>query len=785
MIVRDLTMQQETQKKDFFISYNKADRAWAEWIAWQLEEAGYSTVVQAWDFRPGGNFVSDMQRAAEQAERTIAVLSPDYLNSKFTQPEWAAAFAQDPTGESGTLLPVRVRECATKGLLPQIVRVDLVGLQEIAARNALLAGARRGRAKPEAEPEFPAAARRAITKKPRFPGALPPVWNVPHNRNPNFTGRADLLEALRAALTSGRPAALTQTIHGLGGVGKTQLATEYAYRNSHLYDIVWWIRSEEPSSLAADYAGLAAKLGLPEAEAAQQKIIVEAVRSWLGQNGDWLLVFDNARNRAEVGDYLPQGTTGHVIVTSRDPNWRGVAQPLQVPVMPPDEAVDFLLKRTSQADKDAAEALASTLGYLPLALEQVGAYIEEKGKSFSEYAQLFEKYHQKLLERGTPSTKYPATVATTWDISFEEVRKQSPAAEDLMNLCAFLAPDDIPLEIISEGVEHLPESLAAEVSDPIAFDEILAAIRCYSLAERSGETISIHRLVQTVVRDRLMEDATKIWAEAALQLANKAFPFDSDDVRTWPVCSKLLPHTLIVIEHAKALRLVTQVLGRLLNQVGLYLTERAELDEAKSMYEQAIIVYEKTYGADHPQVAVSLSSLGNVLRQRGDLSGARANIERALKIAEAVDGPEHPNVAIRLNNLGMVLKDQGDLEGALTYFERALKIDEAKYGTNHPKVAIRLNNIGMVLSDKGNLAGARSHLERALAIDEAEYGLEHPNTAIRLNNLGFVLQEQGDLAGARSHYERALQIFRKFLGEDHPDTRMARDNLASLGNSGT
>ncbi len=453
---------------------------------------------------------------------------------------------------------MRVRECDPKGLLRQIVYVDLVGLKEPAARNALLAGVRRGRGKPETEPEFPAAAKRHANEEPRFPGALPPIWNVPHIRNPNFTGREELLDALHHALTSGQPAALTQTIHGLGGVGKTQLATEYAYRNSHLYDIVWWMRSEEPAALAADYAALAAQLGLPEANLPEQKLAVEAVRNWLGQNGGWLLVFDNARTRAEVIDYLPRGATGHVIITSRDPNWGGVAQTLQVPVLPLDKAIEFLLKRTSQADTDAAAALASALGRLPLALEQAGAYIDATGGSLSEYAQLFDKHHQSLLSSDTLPANYPAPVVTTWNISFEEVRQQAPAAEDFMNLCAFLAPDDIPLDIITGGAKHLPDSLAEALADPITFNKIIAALRRYSLIERSGEAISIHRLVQLVLRDRLTEDAAKIWAEAAVRLVNKAFPFDSDDVRTWPVCSKLLPHSLVVIEHAKALRVASQ-----------------------------------------------------------------------------------------------------------------------------------------------------------------------------------------------------------------------------------
>jgi hypothetical protein len=158
---------EETKPIDFFISYNRHDRQWAEWAAWQLEAAGYSTIIQAWDFRPGGNFVADMQRATAQAERTIAVLSPDYLASHFTRPEWNAAFAQDPTGEKGLLVPVRVRECKLEGLLPQIVYIDLVGLDQERAKRELLAGVKRGRAKPSTEPGFPG---EGSSDQPDFPG---------------------------------------------------------------------------------------------------------------------------------------------------------------------------------------------------------------------------------------------------------------------------------------------------------------------------------------------------------------------------------------------------------------------------------------------------------------------------------------------------------------------------------------------------------------------------------------------------------------------------------------
>jgi len=162
--------REEAEKRDFFVSYNRADKQWAEWIAWQLEEVGYTTVIQAWDFRPGSNFVIEMQRAAEQARRTIAVLSPDYLQALYTQPEWAAAFAQDPTGEKGTLLPVRVQECELQGLLSQVVYIDLVGLTEQAANETLLTGVKQGRVKPTTAPGFPGAVERIISEQPDFPG---------------------------------------------------------------------------------------------------------------------------------------------------------------------------------------------------------------------------------------------------------------------------------------------------------------------------------------------------------------------------------------------------------------------------------------------------------------------------------------------------------------------------------------------------------------------------------------------------------------------------------------
>ncbi len=768
-------------KKNFFISFNRADRAWAEWIAWQLEEEGYTTLLQTWDFRPGGNFVLDMQDAAKNSERTLAVLSPDFLASEYTQPEWAAAFARDPTGKRQALVPVRVRECNPTGLLAQVVHVELVGiLDEAAARTELLKGVRKGRAKPERAPEFPLLARRSVESRPRFPGALPRVWNVPVSRNPNFTGREDFLAALSSALSSGRPAALTQAVHGLGGVGKTQLAAEYAYRHSHLYDVVWWVRSEEPAALASDYATLAARVGLPEADEADQRLVGRAVRDWLGRNAKWLLVFDNARTRSEVREYLPQGSTGHVIITSRDRDWSGLASPLQVREMPRNESVQFLLKRTSQNDSEAADKLAQALGDLPLALEQAGAYIDATGQTLPAYLELFRAHHARLLARGATSTDYPDSVATTWDISFAEVRRQSPHSEPLINLLAFFAPDDIPLDIITAGAEHLPEPLNTAVTDPITLDEAIAPLRRYSLIERDGQMLSLHRLVQTVVRDRLDEDDKKTWASAAVGLVNNAFPFDSDDVRTWQSCSILLPHASATTEHAAELKVKELAVCRLFNQIGLYLMGRAQYAQAKVAFEQALVLGEVILGKQDGQVGTYLNNLGNVLYYQGDFNAAKSYHERALEIIEAIFGKDSFEVAVSANNLGQLLYRLNDLSDARTYLERALAICEASDNITPITVAAKLNNLGLVIADQGDLAGALAVMERALEMSRAAYGREHPNVAICVQNIGSLLKAQGDVEGARAHFEQALQTFQKYLGEDHPHTLDAKRRLDSV-----
>ena len=490
--------------KNFFISYNKADRTWAEWIAWELEEAGYSVTIRAWDFRPGRNFVLDMQKASAECERTIAVLSPEYLAAGFTQPEWAAAFVQDPTGEERKLIPIRVRECKPDGLLTAIVYIDLVGLDNERALHERLFDGLRPSGRPPAKPNP-----LAVKKPKKFPGAPPSIWNVTDNRNPSFTGRDKELIDLRAKLIAKKTAAVTAA--GAGGIGKTQLAMQYAFRYSTNYDLVWWTRAEDLVTLETDFATLAGRLGLDEKRA------VDLVHDHLRKTSDWLIVFDNAGAPTDYTQFIPPGN-GHVLVTSRNLNW---PDSLELEVLARPDAIAFLQNFSGHTDPEAANALCEALGDLPLAIELAAAYVRESAISIAAYRRDFAKFFKNVADQ----------IANTLRPSFERLEKESPKSLELLSIAAFYAPDDIPRSL-----------LESSIPDPLEFNEAVAGLRRYALVDADEETISVHRLIQQAARDRL-PDPSK-WAEIAVRSVAAAFPYNKHEIATWSPSARLLPHAI-------------------------------------------------------------------------------------------------------------------------------------------------------------------------------------------------------------------------------------------------
>ena len=630
------------------------------------------------------------------------------------------------------------------------------------------------------------------------PGPLPPSggpwWNVPYRPNPDFTGRAAILAKLEAALASGTPAAMLQVIAGLGGIGKTQTAVEYAYRHRDQYRAVLWVRADTETSLVSGYRELAEVLGLPVKDERDINEVCAAVRRWLGREPGYLLILDNADDPALVKPFLPPDPRGHVLLTSRAQNFDilDIRKPIVLSVLTPAEALQFLVKRMGRegpldpAERDAAQTLAGELGYLPLALEQAAAYMVEHEETFSVYLDAYRALRLKLLDKMGPiAGEHPETVRTTWKRSFDAVAEASPASIALLRLSAFFAPHAIPYELILEGASELGEPLAPALASLAggdhALNRLLTLLTRHSLVRRDPEarTYSVHRLVQAVLLDELADDARRDLAERAVKVLNRTFPGDVD-YANWPRCERLVPHALAARDWIESEDLRVPEAAWLLNHAGYYLLLRARYAEAELLLRGALAICEKAPGPEHPDTAQSLDHLGVLLRFQGHFKEAEPLHRRALAIREQALGPDHHDTAISLENLALALQAQGRFGEVEPLLRRALAIREQVLGPDHHDTAYTLNDLAELLWAQGRFEEAKPLLDRALAIREQERGPDHPRTAVSLNNLAELLRAQGHFKEAESLHRRALAIREQALGPDHPATAQGLNNLAEL-----
>ena len=454
-----------------------------------------------------------------------------------------------------------------------------------------------------------------------YPPPKFPLDNLPPP-NPSFTGRLEQLAAIQKTFQSSSAAvAITQTIAGLGGVGKTQLALAYAHDQRDAYDLIWRLRANDPAVLDGELRLLGTKLGLPlppdDAQAARTMVL-----SWLnGSEKRWLLIYDNADEITprELRPCLPGGR-GHVLITSRRPHW-SQAQTVRLGVFTAEEAAAFWPRRLVQSGKlNQSEAetlaeLAAELGCLPLALEQAAAYMATRQKSAAAYLRLYRERRRELWARAEPPDDYHATITTTWQMAFDHLR-QTPGAAALLNLCCFLDPDDIPLAAITKHAAALPEELAAVLRDELARDDALAALQAYSLVTPADGALAIHRLAQAAARDRMPPETARAWAEAAVDLLEAAWPFDKHDLDTWPAGERLLPHLLAAIAAADQQNLATTDAASLNNKAGIYFhIVTADLAAARPYMERALAIFEARLGPDHPNTQTARRNLDRLLAE--------------------------------------------------------------------------------------------------------------------------------------------------------------------------
>ncbi len=623
--------------------------------------------------------------------------------------------------------------------------------------------------------------------------ASPRIWSMPFQRNPYFTGRDDLLTRLHSVLATGKQAALSQpqAISGLGGIGKTQTAIEYAYRYRDEYNTIIWLKAESRETLLLDVLTLAHLLNLPQQPDQDQEQVVAMIKDWFQSHTGWLLIFDNADDLAMIRDFLPAGGQGHIVLTTRSQVTGNIARRLDVERMETEEGTFFLLHRASFLDMDAAldavpeveraraGELVEEVGGLPLALDQAGAFIEETQCGLADYLQLYRTRQAEVLKRrGRLVTDHPDPVATTWSLSFEKVEQANPVAADLLRLCAFLDPDVIPEELITKGASELGPILQAVAAEPIRLNEAIADVRTYSLLRRNPDhTLTIHRLVQAVLKQGMNTSTQRRWAERAVRAVNQAFP--EVDYDTWLQCQHYMPQVQACAALIDQWNMTFEEAAQLLIQAGNYLYESAQYTQAEPLCQRALDIREKILGPEHRDTATTLNQLAVLYWRQGKYEQAEPLLQRALAISEIL-GPEHPSTGYTLHVLALLYTYQGQYEQAEPLLQRALAIKQKVLGPEHPDTATTLHQLALLYRRQGKYEQAEFFCQRALAIYEKILGPEHPYTATTLHALAVLYWWQGQYEQAKPLMQRALAISEKVLGPNHPDTVRSQKSYSDL-----
>ncbi|MBU1626361.1 tetratricopeptide repeat protein, partial [bacterium] len=693
--------------KDFFISYHSADIDWAEWIISLLVDSGYVISSRAIDSQLHNGFIYELKDGSRFAKRVILLLSPSFLDLHFSLQEWTRAF--EPSNElSKLILPVNIKNCFIDLLLPQIHYVDLVSLELSKAKNLLLREVGVFIHAPKSISHYDKSGRQNMIV------GLPRVWNVPFFRDHYFTGRERDLIKIRKMLTRNNHGRSVKILHGLSGVGKTSLAVEYANRYSGDYSVIWWVRSENMITLMNDLTDLSKRLGLSCFDNVEQESALENLFKGLENNSDWLLIFDNSDNPDDIKKIVPEKINGHILITSRNSEWGEETNNIQVSVLNRSESLELIHNLTDQTDYENSNKLAEELSDLPLALTQVCAYINNKRISIKDYLNILQNYQQDFSEHVITNSNYPRTIKASMEITFRQVQNISESAVNLMNFCAFLASEDIPIMEFCKKSNRFPEKLATWMSDPLKLNELLKILEKYSLVKVDKDSISIHRLVQTMIMETLDSDSKEGWRTTALRAVNETFDFDKDDVKSWEKCSRLLPHAVAILRHPGIKGGDTSETGELMNKLGDLMLNKCSYQDARNFLKKALKIYKAIYGKNHPKLADTYHSIGLINQELGQYSKAKRYFDLALSIDKKNSISKNPKVSRDLNSIGNVLLSLNKLDGAYHYFKEALMLNVEVYGESHNEVAKNLNNLGVVSKYLNNHEQSIEYLNHAL-----------------------------------------------------------------------
>jgi hypothetical protein len=603
----------------------------------------------------------------------------------------------------------------------------------------------------------------------------PDVWGGVPPRNSNFTGREDLLQQLRDTLAQHTQSALVpQPLHGLGGIGKSQTAVEFAYRNQFDYELVWWVQADDEPSIRRSLTSLARRLGLAESTDVDENVdrVLDALRVGIPHR-NWLLIYDNAPEPSAVQRYLPNGP-GQVLVTSRSRSWSGVPTAIEIDVFTPQESVALLQKRWSGLTEEWALTLAEELGHLPLALEQAVSVHEQTGMPLADYLRALESSPRIILDEGMPAN-YPRTVAAALELAYDSVKASSPAAAYLLQLCAFISSQPIAIPLLIRGRSAQPNS---ELQDDILMRRAIRELGRYALVQLDPgrDFIRVHSLIRAVLRDSIPTDeraAVQQTAHAMLAAANSGTP---DEPATWPRHAQIAPHVVpagMILSLERGVRQVVLDQIRYHFAIGDYTTS-VDLGQA------TVDSWRASCGPDDEYTLLAARHVANSMRVLGKYKDARELNQDTLDRLTSSLGADHEHTLLTRQDLAANLRVAGRFHEALELDLHNLDRHRAVLGERDPDTLRALSNLALNYRILGDFRKAFELDDENVGLRREIYGEDHTRTLFSYVCLIRDLYALGNFQRGLALAREKIPIHEQKLPANHADLLLAKRNLAIL-----
>jgi tetratricopeptide (TPR) repeat protein len=760
------------------ISFAGFNRAWAAWIGDRLERRGVTVVQQRWDPPVELPLEESLRDLTLARGRVLVILSDWYFQlGPRSHEEWNRALREVVAPEPDRFVAVSVTTSALPGATSVFGAADLTNVGADEAERRLLA--RLGL------PVDPLPETAAARPGPRFPSDTPEVWGGVPRRNTRFTGREELLSSAYRALQDAGSGAGVVTLHGMSGVGKTQLAAEYVYRFGSEYDVVWWVPADRRALYRQKLAELAPELGLSTGAEYGERL--RAVRDSL-RRGDphshWLLVLDGADEPEQIWDLVPTGP-GHVLITSRNPEWgEHNSNLVEVPVYSREESVAFIRRRAPRLTQSESDLLADALEDLPLLLDQTAGWLNDSDMSVDEYIELLEGgIDQDVVKI---SADFPLAFQTAWSILLNKLKDTVPQSVDLLRLCTFFAPGSIPVRLLKEMPSgELPEQLSGLMNDPLLWNKAIGQLRQYSVVRleshesiidepSSGESLYLHRMVHQIVSKDMPERDRQEFIDVVRRALAAADPGRPTDTRLWPAYAEITPH----LKWADVLRSADPAVHTLVLNCLRYMYLSGEYRAGIKLGERAMRAWRELLGENHPRVWDLSYNYANLLRAVGDYAGTEA-IERAAVNHLRAERGEHDLEHLRASGgLAADLRGLGRYDEALEISGWILAAYRELLGEQDSRTLNAQNNLAISLRLLGRYEESLELNRRTLESRRQLLRPRHNWTLYSEINYATDLRLLGRYAEAESLQAQSARVHRLVMGPDNPQTLRAEHNLA-------